>query len=132
MFEIQERVIESILGDVEQQEAVAVVNKPISEEQTLISQVLQEYLNNPDYDRRELREYRKFLKQPLVGASIQRLRQALQSFSTSNEVGILIEVVRDLYQQQSEAASPEEGHRRTANRIRRDDLKLMCYEYIYA
>lgn len=132
VFGIQERVIESILSAVEQQEAAAVVNKPISEEQTLISQVLQEYLNNPDYDRRELREYRKFLKQPLVGASIQRLRQALQSFSTANEVGFLIEAVRDLYRQQSEGALPDEGHPRAADRIRRDDLKLMCYEYIHA
>jgi hypothetical protein len=55
-----------------------------------------------------------------------------QSFSTSNEVGFLLEAVRDLYQQQSEVASSDEGHPHTVDRIRRDDLKLMCYEYIYA
>ncbi len=132
VFDIQERVIESILGDVEQQEAATVVNKPIAEEQTLISQVLQEYLNNPNYDRNQLREYRKFLKQPLVGASIQRLRHALQSFSTSNDVGILIETVHDLYAQQSKLSSVDEVPPRPVGRIRREDLKLLCYEYIYA
>jgi hypothetical protein len=74
VFDIQEKIIESILSDVEQQEAVAIVNKPIAEEQSLVSQIFQGHLNNPDHDRTELRELRKFLKQPLVGASVQQLR----------------------------------------------------------
>ena len=77
--QIQDKVIESILGDVEQQEAAAIVNKPVAEEQTLVSQVLQGHLNNPELDRKELRELRQFLKQPLVGASVQQLRKAMQT-----------------------------------------------------
>jgi superfamily II DNA/RNA helicase len=37
VFEIQDKVIESILGEVAQQEAAAIVNKPVAEEQTLVS-----------------------------------------------------------------------------------------------
>jgi len=40
VFEIQDKVIESIMGNVEQQEAAALVNKPVAEEQALVSQVL--------------------------------------------------------------------------------------------
>ena len=69
VYDIQERIIESILADVEQQEVAAIVAKPVAEEQNIVSQILQEHLNNPDFDRRELRELRKFLKQPL-GRSI--------------------------------------------------------------
>ena len=58
------------------------MNKPVSEEQTLVSHVLQGYLNNPGLDRKELRELRQFLKQPLVGASVQQLRKTLQTYST--------------------------------------------------
>src|SRR5690606_28932817 len=48
VFEIQERVIESIVGDIEQQEAAAIVSKPVAEEQTIVSQVLQGLLSSPD------------------------------------------------------------------------------------
>lgn len=131
VFAVQEKIIESILGDVEQQEAAAIVNKPVAEEQTLVSQVLQGYLNNPEYDRKELRELRKFLKQPLVGASVQQLRKALQSFSTTSEVTPLIEAVRELYQHQAEFVSNGSGDKKPVNRIKREDLRLMCYEYVY-
>ena len=41
IFEMQNKVIESILGDVAQQEIAAIGNnKPVAEEQTLVSQVL--------------------------------------------------------------------------------------------
>ena len=132
VFDIQEKIIESILGDVEQQEAVAIANKPIAEEQTLVSQILQGHLNNPDYDRSELRELRKFLKQPLVGASVQLLRKALQTYSSTGEVGILIEAVRELHQHQAGATFDNADDRRSEGRIKREALKLICYEYIYS
>ncbi|TVR24965.1 MAG: helicase [Anaerolineaceae bacterium] len=132
VFEVQEKVIESILGDVQQQEAAAIVNKPVAEEQTLVSQVLQGHLNNPDYDRNELRELRKFLKQPLVGASVQQLRKSLQSFSATSEFRPLIEAVREIYQHQAEFAANGAVDKKPANRIRREDLKLICFEYVYA
>lgn len=132
VFEIQNKIIESILGDVEQQEAVAIVNKPVSEEQTLVSQVLQGYLNNPEFDRRELRELRKFLKQPLVGASVQQLRKALQTYSSTNDMHVLIETVRALYEHQGKFSSNGSGDNKPVSRIKREDLELICYEYIYA
>ena len=51
VFEIQDRVIESILGDVEQQEAAAIVNSPVAEEQALVAQILQGHLSHPEMDR---------------------------------------------------------------------------------
>ena len=132
VFEVQDKVIESILGEVEQQEAAAIVNKPVAEEQTLVSQVLQGHLNNPDLDRRELRELRKFLKQPLVGASIQQLRKALQTYSSTNDVRELIETIREIYQYQGAFGSHDSGDKKRVDRIKREDLKLICYEYISA
>ena len=132
VFEIQDKVIESILGDVEQQEVAAIVSKPVAEEQTLVSQVLQGHLNNPDVDRRELRELRKFLKQPLVGASVQQLRKALQTYSSTNDVHVLIETVQELYQHQGAFSSNGASDKKTLHRIKREDLKLTCYEYIFA
>ena len=132
VFEIQDKVIESILGDVAQQEAAAMVNKPVAEEQTLASQVLQGHLNNPDVDRRELRTLRKFLAQPLVGASVQQLRKALQIYSSTNDVHGLIETVRGLYQHYGALSAHGSDDKKPVSRIKREDLQLICYEYIYA
>jgi hypothetical protein len=131
VFAIQDKVIESILGDVEQQEAAAIVNKPVSEEQTLVSHVLQGHLNNPEFDRKELRELRQFLKQPLVGASIQQLRKALQTYSSTNDVHVLIETVRLLYQHQGAVAAYGAGGKKPVSSIKRENLELICYEYVY-
>jgi hypothetical protein len=108
------------------------VHKPVAEEQTLVSQVLRGHLNHPDLERRELRELRKFLKQPLVGASIHQLRKALQTYSSTNDVRGLIETVREIYQHQGAFASHDPGEKMPVSRIKREDLKLICYEYIYA
>jgi superfamily II DNA or RNA helicase len=132
VFELQDKVIESILGDVEQQEVATIVNKPVVEEQTLVSQVLQGHLNHPDVDRQELRELRRFLKQPLVGAAVQQLRKALQIYSSTNDVQVLIETVRERYQHQGEFSSHSSGDKKPVSRIKREDLKLICYEYVYA
>src|SRR5262249_15210660 len=128
----QDKVIENILGAVEQQEAAAIVHKPVAEEQTLVSQVLQEHLNNPDVERRELRILRKFLQQPLVGASVQQLRKALQTYSSTNDVQMLIETVRELYHHQGAVSPNGADDKMPISRIKREDLQLICYEYIYA
>ena len=117
--------------DVEQQEAAEVVNKPVAEEQALLSQVLQGHLSNPDYDRAELRALRRFLRQPLVCASVQTLRKALQAYSATGELGPLVGAVREIYEQQGEVAIDDERGFHPNDRIRREDLRLVCYEYVY-
>jgi superfamily II DNA or RNA helicase len=132
VFEIQDKVIESIMGTVERQEAAAIVNKPIAEEQTLVAQVLQAHLNNSSFERKELRDLRNFLKQPLVGAAVQQLRKALQTYSSTNDVHVLIETVRALHQHQAADSSHGSSDAKSKSRTTREDLKLICYEYIYA
>ena len=87
---------------------------------------------NPDFSRKELRELRKFLQQPFVGASVQQLRKALQTYSSTNNVRELIEMVREIYQHQGAFASHDSGDKKLVSRIKREDLKLICYEYISA
>lgn len=131
VFAVQETIIASILGDVEQQDVAALVNKPVAEEQTLAAQVLQAQLNNPSFDRTELRELRKILKHPLVGAAVQQLRKALQTYSNSNDPLTLVETVRALRQSQGEAPSSGVAEKKAITRLSRADLKLVCYEYVY-
>jgi hypothetical protein len=66
----------------------------------------------------------------LVGASIQQLRKALQTYSSTNDVHVLIETVRVLYQHQGAVASNGAGGKKPVRSIKRKDLKLICYEYV--
>lgn len=132
VYDVQERIIESILADVEQQEVATLVAKSVAEEQNIVSQILQEQLNNPEYDRRELRDLRRFLKQPLVGASVQALRQAMREYTTSGNLHEVVDVVRTLFQQQGTVQQDFSSMREPSNkRLTRDDLYLVCYEYIW-
>jgi hypothetical protein len=103
------------------------MTKPVAEEQAIVSQILRQQLHNPAYKREELRNLRKFLKQPLVGASVQQLREAMKTYSTTNDLAPLMETLRDLYAQQGQVAEEEPRQR---HRITRDDLHLVCFEYI--
>ena len=92
--------------------------------------MLQGHLHNSAFERGELRGLRNFLKQPLVGASVQELRKALQTYSNTNDVHVLIDTVRALYQHQAASPANGTGDTKLRHRIRRADLRLMCYEYI--
>ncbi len=130
VYDLQEKVIDNILAAGEQQEAAALVAKPVAEEQTVVSQIIQQHLNNPEFNRNELRELRKFLKQPLVGASVQMLRKALQRYGNNADFTHILGVLREIYAQQGYVLDVKEDSPERY-RIKREALHLVCYEYIY-
>jgi hypothetical protein len=127
IFAVQEKVIDSIVADAVQQHAASVADKPVSEEQNIVAGILR----NPALDRAELRELRQFLKQPLVGAAVQRLRDGLRQYSVDSDVTALLGVVRALYREQGYGDTSQAAARRTPL-VTREDLHLVCYEYIDA
>ncbi|MBP7962131.1 MAG: hypothetical protein KBG20_17475 [Caldilineaceae bacterium] len=129
IYDLQERIIADILGNIEQQQAAAVVSKPVAEEQTIASTLLQQHLSHPDYNRGELRELRTFLKQPLVGASVSALRQTIKDFSNTSDLQPLVTLLQSLHQDQGQVEHAK-SDRSPRLRLTRDDLHLICYEYI--
>lgn len=73
------------------------------------------------------RVLRSFLRQPLVGAAVSRLRDALHDYGTSSDVAPLIATVQDLYNQQGPPISTP--HRMQAP-LAHSDLHLVCYEFV--
>ncbi len=127
IYDLQEKVIADIMGDIEQQVAASVVSSPVAVEQNIARQVLQQHLSNPDFDRTQIRELRAFLKQPLVGASVATLRKALKEYSVSSDPQPLVQVVNDVFELQGRA---DRLDTKRIPKISRDDLHLVCYEYI--
>lgn len=129
IFEVQELVIESILRSSEHQQAVTAAPKIVSEEQIAISEILSKYVNHPGVSRDEIRGLRKFLKQPLEGVYITKIRQVLQEFQTTDEFDKLLVVILEIRSNKGEANT---GESKIHQIIGRDSLRLMCYEYICA
>lgn len=131
VFDVQETVIASILKDFAQQQALAIVDKPVAEEQNIVANILREHANHPALDRNEIRELRRFLKQPLVGVAVQKLRTALKQYSVDNAPEPLLETLRKLQAEQGQltAEIPSPAQRIALTRA---DLHLVCYEYISA
>ena len=129
IYEIQEKVMQHILGDVAQQEMAAAVDKPVAEEQNIVRQILRNHANSPGVDRREVLALSAFLRQPLVGAAVKALREAVQVYSTGGDVAPLLETLRELHTQQGQSPPGPNGAgpRRP---IVREDLHLVCFEYI--
>lgn len=129
IYRIQDKIIQDIMGGVERQQAASLVSKPVAEEQAVAAQILARNLSHPDFDRTELKELRKFLRQPMVGASVKRLREALKKYRATSDLHALVDVVQELYEQQGESdAGPADAYR--GPRFTRGDLHLVCYEYI--
>ena len=64
---------------------------PAAQERDAAVPLLCQHLNTPVLDRAELKHLRAFLKQPLVGATVQQ-------YSASGDVAGLVETVRTLAQ----------------------------------
>ena len=131
VFEIQEKVLAGIVTEVQHQQAAELVTKEVAQEQVLASDILREHARRPELDRNEIRELRRYLKQPMVGASVQQLRRAVQIYRSDSDVEALLSIVRELYEAQGivETDAHADDQR---NIVRREDLHLICYEYIDA
>ena len=126
IYEIQDRVIEDIIQSISRQQTTSVVAKILSEEQLTISELLREQINAPDMNREEIRELRRFLKQPFPGAYVKRLRGSLQTYGKSQDIQDVLAVVRELQQ----ALGTIEVVQKPVYSVTREDLYLVCYEYV--
>src|SRR5258705_186196 len=96
------------------------------QEQLTVVELLREYVDYPEISRDEIREMRKFLKQPLPGVYVKRLRSSLQDFKLSKNILDLLAVARELQQ----AFGVVETVEKPQQHISREDLHLTCYEYV--
>ena len=128
IFDVQERIIEHILKGVEQQRAVTSAPKVVSDEQLTIREILQQYLNHPNFDRQQMRQALNFLKQPMENVYVTRLREALKIYKSDQNADSLIALVEEL---QQEKGFVEEGDAKAIRTFEREEMHLICYEYVW-
>jgi hypothetical protein len=129
VFEVQEKVIAHILESVQVQAAVEAA-PPIVDpiQQTLIA-LLQTHLNNPKLKRTEVKQVRDALRQPIYPNQIKRLKELYGAFQADGNIEGLLETLKQQLASPEASQSMKEPMPGRAN-IRREDLRLICFDHL--
>jgi hypothetical protein len=129
VFALQDRVIDDILKSVQEQQATEAAPRVLDPLQQTVLTVLRGYLNNPVVKRAEVREAMQRLRQPMTHTAIRDLRRAYDAYQKDESVSGLLQAVCGLTE------SVELDEQRSSPRhkpLTRDDLHLVCWEYVWS
>lgn len=129
IFEIQERVIESIVTSSQERQAMEAAPKQVDPVQQTIITALREKMNNPAVDRGELISLMKFLGQPMANVYVRELRQAYEVYATEGELRSLLDRIREIKAGTGEVETGDSG---SEPAVRREDLQLICFDYVWS
>ncbi len=128
LFALQEKVIQSIVQSSVEQVAVEEAPKQLDPIQQTIATVLRTYINNPAISRKDVIAAIQQLNLPLPGVYVKTLRKAYEAFTATARVDELLAAVQSISQEKEKpASSGSEGK----TPVRREDLKLICFDYVW-
>ena len=128
IFALQEKVITSIVQSSIEQVAVEEAPKQLDPIQQTIATTLRGYINSPVVSRKDVIAAIQQLNVPLPGVYVKTLRKAYEAFTTSARVDELLAAVQGISQEQEPPASAESESKAP---VRREDLKLICFDYVW-
>jgi hypothetical protein len=114
----------------EEKRAIESAPKIVDPAQQLVGTVLQEYLHHPELDRKELVSLMGFLSQPLPRIYGKRLREQYKAFSDTKDINRLVEEVRKLRDESGKEET--KFSQRTSRPLKKEDLHLICFDYLSA
>lgn len=126
IFEVQKKVIEDILQSVQEQQAVEAAPKILDPMQQNVITLLRGYLNSPAIPRQDVRAAIQRLSRPMTHVAIRDLRLAYEAFSEDQDIYKLVRAVNTT---DSGEITKETGEARVTP-LRREDLHLVCFDYV--
>jgi hypothetical protein len=127
IFELREKVIGSILRFSAEQAALKVAPKLLDPIQQTLATLLRSYLNHPSVDRKDVVAALQRINVPQPRVYTKAFKKAYESFTTNGQIdALLIAVLRV-----GEHTDSQKNEREKTAMIRREDLKLICFEYIW-
>jgi superfamily II DNA or RNA helicase len=129
VFLIQERIQQHILESIQAQAAAEAAPTILDPVQQTVMTVLREHLNDPAFDRKEIRAVLRTLGQPMTRGAVRRLKEAYKSYTASGDVVELLTVVREGLPERE--ATSSEGTP-VSPPLTADDLHLVCWEYVWS
>jgi len=131
IFALQEKVIASIVQASTEQVAVEEAPRLLDPIQQTIATTLRGYINNPAVSRQEVIAAIQRLSEPQPGVYIKALRKAYEAFSTNGQLDELLTVVKSIG---TDVVTPDDsktGSSESKSPVRREDLKLICFDYVW-
>jgi superfamily II DNA or RNA helicase len=130
IFALQEKVIASIVQSTQEQVALEEAPKVLDPIQQTIVTILRSYINSPAVERKAVIAGMQKLLEPQPGVYIKALKKAHESFLADSAITSLLAAVQGL----GEPAAEERPTPAAADNapIRRVDLRLICFDYVWS
>ncbi len=126
VFLLQEKVIEHILAAEREAEARAAAPMAVDPIQQTVTESIKDAIRRRSVDRERAKACIGFLGQPMGKAVHARLRILYAEWGANKDDKVLVQAVYTL----SEQFGKEKPAQVTTRRLARDDLELICYEYL--
>ena len=135
IFALQERVIAAIVADTQAQVALQEAPKRLDPIQQTVATTLRGYLNSPAVRRPLVMAGIERVLEPQPGVYLRTLKRAYDTFTRDPQITALLAAVQGLGE--ADPAEPASGAAAlppTDGRlpVQRDDLRLICFDYIWA
>jgi superfamily II DNA or RNA helicase len=126
VFVLQEKVIEHILATEREVEARAAAPAAVDPIQQTVTEELKDSIRRRSVDREVAKTCIVFLGQPMGRALHAKLRAAYDAWKSETDDKALVSKVADL----AEHFGKEKPSSATTKKLTRDDLDLICFEYV--
>jgi SNF2 family DNA or RNA helicase len=126
VFVLQDKVINQILASERAVEARAAAPIAVDPIQQTVAEELKDALRRQAVDRESAKRCVRFLGQPMGRSLVVKLRKAYQAWSEGRDDQALLAAVGLLADEFGKGQPAAEG----SGSIRREDLDLICYEYV--
>lgn len=131
IFALQEKVIASIVQSSADQVAVEEAPKLLDPIQQTIATTLRGYINNPVVSRKEIIAAIQILNEPQPGVYIKSLRMAYEAFATNNQIDELLAAVNSIGTDFEPLDNGNTANPESKSPVKREDLKLICFDYVW-
>ena len=128
VFALQDKVIEQILAADREAEAKAAAPIAVDAIQQTVSEEIKDAIRRRTVDREQAKACISFLGQPMGRALHAKLKTAYDGWKTSGDDAMFIHAIVALADQFGKQKPPAAGTRR----LSREDLELICFEYVSA
>jgi superfamily II DNA or RNA helicase len=136
IFSLQEQVIASIIQSSKDQIAVSEAPKILDPIQQTIATVLRGYINSPAFNRKDILTALHWLTTPQPTVYLKDLRKAYDTYRANPDPQQLLASIQSLLARVSQVAtneSPASNIHSLARPalVRREDLHLVCFDYVW-
>ena len=131
IFALQEKVIASIVQSSEEQVAIEEAPRLLDSIQQTIATTLRGYINNPAISRKEVIAAIQRLNEPQPNVYIRALRKAYEAFTTTNQISELLAAVQSIGSTVEAPDDSDSSNSESKSPVKREDLKLICFDYIW-